>query len=144
MLQLEVREDVQQVPKAGREVMAEAMNLIGQDLWGQVREEAPVDHGRLAGSFTLAARSPLEYVVATNVEYALDVHEGRGPTDVPFEDIAEWAGRKGLPAGPIWYTITNEGTQENRYGDRAIEETESRVDMLVEKAANDVLGRYDL
>ncbi len=51
------------------------LDLTSQELWGETRQEAPVDTGRLAGSFLLEKRSPFLHAVYTMVEYAWDVHE---------------------------------------------------------------------
>ncbi len=138
---LEISERFRDVSAAVLAAIEGCLDLVAQELWGQVKTEAPVDHGRLAGSFMTSSQSALSRSVYTNVEYALDVHEGRDPGPVDFGAIERWAGRKGLPAGAVYRTIREHGTRPNRYADRAVESTETRVEefaqMAVERAAQE-------
>lgn len=143
-LQLEITEKFDEIGEAGVDILERTLDLIGHELWGQTRREAPVDHGRLAGSFLEDSPGPLTRRTYTDVEYAMFVHEGTDPHTAPWDAIEAWASRHGIPTFPIWYTIKEYGTQENRYGDRAIENTEGRVGDFAQIAADEVLGRYEL
>jgi len=120
-----------------------ALKYTATEAWGQVKREAPVDRNRLAGSFALSQRGPLEWVIASNVVYALVVHEGREPGPPPWKPVAKWAERKGLPPFPIWYGIKTRGTSPNRYADRAIEKTRQRTQEFVRRAIRETVGGAD-
>lgn len=62
-VRLEIRERFEEFGQAGERVLAYMMSLVGGELWGQTRAEAPVDHGRLAGSFLLEERDALTYAI---------------------------------------------------------------------------------
>ncbi len=142
-LHLEVSERFADVEAATLAAIEKCLDLVALELWGKVKEEAPVDHGRLAGSFMLQA-VPLSRSVQTNVEYALEVHEGRDPGPVDFGAIARWAERKGLPPGGVYKNILTFGTRANRFGDRAIERTEPRVEEFAQMAVEQAAREYNL
>lgn len=61
-----------------KDCVALALKYTAECVWSEVRKRAPVDHGRLAGSFALEKIDDLAWRVFTNVHYALFVHEGTG------------------------------------------------------------------
>lgn len=117
-----------------------AIELTAIEVWGNVKEESPVDQGLLAGSWQLAQSAPMEWRIYTGVAYALDVHEGTDPGPRPFGPIEDWALRKGLPPGPIWQSIQRHGTRANPFVDRAIDETSRRTDEFIARAMREVMG----
>lgn len=60
-------------------VTARALELTAGEVWAGIRKHAPVDHGRLAGSFQMRnGGDELTKIIYTNVSYALAVHNGTG------------------------------------------------------------------
>lgn len=64
--------------KAGAEAVKRAGELTAMDLWGNISENSPVDHGRLAGSWNMDRIGPLSFMIYTAVEYAEAVNTGTG------------------------------------------------------------------
>ena len=67
---------LEQLGRIGKIAVERAVELTAIELLANVKKEAPVDHGRLAGSFEMEKRGPISYAVSTAVEYALVVQEG--------------------------------------------------------------------
>ncbi len=130
---LQITHQFDEMDELGPRVLANMMQLVGTELWGQVRAESPVDHGRLAGSFLLQERDPLTFAVESNVEYAMAVHDGSGPRVIePVNARALfWPGA----AHPV-ARVNHPGTAANRYGDRAISTTEERIDEFAQMAVD--------
>lgn len=59
-----------------RSAQQRAVELTATEAWGEIRKDAPVDHGRLAGAWMLEQIDDLSYRIHTNVEYARTVSEG--------------------------------------------------------------------
>lgn len=136
-LEMDTRQ-LQTLVAKGRSAITTGVRNVATELWGNLRREAPVDQGLLAGSFQMRQVSHVAFSVFTQVRYALDVHTGRAPGEVSYGDIEPWAIRHGLPPGAIFRSISNEGTQPNPYIDRAMVSTESRVPELVEMALKEM------
>lgn len=62
---------------AGQQAVLRAVELYTADFWGNLREEAPVDQGRLAGSFQMNREGDLRWHIVSGVEYAMAVWKGR-------------------------------------------------------------------
>ena len=130
-INVEINQRFDDLPEIGHDAMARCMDLVAQELWGQVRIEAPVDTGRLAGSFLLERRDPLTHAVFTNVLYALAVHEGSGPRVIEPRNAAAlyWPGARHPVA-----RVNHPGTPSNKYAERAFENTERRINDFAELA----------
>lgn len=118
---------------AGAKAAQRAVELTATEVWGNVGREAPVDHGRLAGSFQLEQRGDLEWAVFSNVEYALAVHEGTSPYEI-FPVNAQ--ALRFVINGQVIFAqkVSHPGIPANPYGDRAVEAAQSRVDEFIEIA----------
>jgi len=133
-------------------VMERVFENVTALMIGELKEVAPVDHGRLASSFMFEKLSPVDFRVYSTALYALYAMEtGRGPgRPPPFETIERWAMRKGLgdAARQIWLTITAEGTwlyrhgrpygESKPYGTDALDRVEERIDEVVETALAEI------
>lgn len=110
------------------------------EIWSLLMKEAPVDHGRLAGSWQLSKESDFRYKVKSGVKYALAVATGTGiygPEGRPI--IIEPVTKRCLHF--IWqgmeiFTMRAEvkGMKPNPYPDRAIKGAEKRMPEFMEKA----------
>ena len=114
----------------GSEAPARAVELAAAEVWGNVREEAPVDHGRLAGSFQLEQLGELTWRIVSGVEYALAVHEG---TDGPIRPRSASVLRFEV-GGQVVYAQEVAARAPNPYGDRAVARSEARVDDFIAAA----------
>ncbi len=133
-------EDMQKLAEQGQRAIALAMKYTAEEVWANVAREAPTDHGRLAGSFQAEPVDDFSWRVYSNVSYALAVHDGRPPGDVSFSAIAQWANRKGLPPGPVFWTIREYGTEGNPYADRAVELVYPRAQEFAQRAVRETIG----
>lgn len=129
------QEDFDRLIRAARQAIALAIKYTATEVWGNVRKEAPVDHGRLAGSFQLDQVDDLSYRIWSGVEYALAVHEGTKPHVIEPKNkkALYWDGAR----HPV-RRVMHPGTQANPYADRAIEQASSRSDEFISRALREV------
>jgi len=83
-------EEFEQLKRDVSEAMSLAMRYTAIDVFGNTKRFAPVDQGRLQGSFNLEQVDELTWRIFTNVHYALNVHEGTGiygPTGQPIQPV---------------------------------------------------------
>jgi hypothetical protein len=148
---MEIDFDISELQALGlrmRDVISEGFRLISLELWGNIKEEAPVKSGRLAGSWEMGALDPLTWRVWTAVQYAMAVQEGTKPHDIvprnaqtltfQHPSIAAALGFEGSMV--FLRRVRHPGTAANPYIDRAIERTEKRLDELIEIAIERVIG----
>lgn len=120
------------IPKLKR-ALGYSHDLTAQNLWGNLREFSPQDHGRLAGSWALKRTGNMESTVSSNVKYALVQNEGSDPYEI-FP-----RGAKALRfevGGRVIFakSVLHPGIAGTKYIDGAIAETESRISEFVEIA----------
>lgn len=129
------KEDFERLIKKARQAISLAIKYTATEVWGNVRKEAPVDHGRLAGSFQLDQVDDLTYRIWSGVEYALAVHEGTPPHEIrpKRKKALYWKGA----SHPV-KRVMHPGTQANPYADRAIEQASGRSDEFISRALREV------
>jgi len=126
-----------QLSVIGKRVVEAALSLTAQSLWGEIRKEAPTDHGRLAGSFELEQRGEHSFVVHTAVEYALIVQEGSQAHAIePVNAQAVFWNGASHPFRRVWHP----GTKPNPYIDRAINTTSGRMEEFAMRAVREAGG----
>lgn len=107
---------------------------VAVELANQLRVEAPVGAtNRLSESFQIFRTEAGVVFVGSRVPYAEGVWKGRPPHEPDFEDIKVWARRKlgdESAAGPVYTSIKEHGTEENRFVERAIDNTLDRVGQM--------------
>jgi len=107
---------------------------VAVTLANQLRVEAPVGAtGRLQGSFQLFRTAGNTVYLGSRVPYAEGAWKGKPPHDPDFQAIQKWARRKlgdESAAGPVYTKIREEGTEENDYVGRAIDNTLSKVGQM--------------
>lgn len=129
------QEDFERLIRKARQAIALAIKYTATEVWGNIRKEAPVDHGRLAGSFQLDQVDDLTYRIWSGVEYALAVHEGTKPHEIKpkTKKALYWEGAR----HPV-KRVMHPGTQANPYADRAIEQASSRMNEFISRALREV------
>lgn len=107
-----------------------ATQMLALDVWGNLGEEAPKDHGRLAGSFTIDRFGVLSWRVGTGVEYAEDVWRGTQPHVIEPVDASVL---RFTVDGSFVYArrVDHPGTQPNDYVGRAKKASERRRDDFI-------------
>ena len=119
--------DLEGLPQATAAALDRMGELLGLEVFGNIREEAPVDHGRLAGSFQFQKVAPGVYKVFTNVEYARDVWQGVGPFEIV--PIHAEALRFEIGGEVIFAKrVQHPGFEGNDYVGRAVDAAEGRRD----------------
>jgi len=107
---------------------------VAVELSNQLRVEAPVGAtNRLSSSFQLFRTAGNTVYLGSRVPYAEGVWRGKPPHDPDFQAIQKWARRvlgDESAAGPVYNKIREEGTEENDYVGRAIDNTLSRVGQM--------------
>jgi hypothetical protein len=81
-------DDLREIAKKAAEAVKQAVRLTAVELTGNIRENSPVDHGRLAGSWNMKSTGALSYKVYTAVQYARYVNDGTGiygPSGKPIQ-----------------------------------------------------------
>jgi len=137
---IEVRgtEQVRALLEKGKAVAPKALERIAIRLMGNIKEESPIDTGRLAGSWFVRKVNDTEYIVRSETNYARYVYEGRKPgSPPPYAPIERWAKRHNLPAHPVWLKIWKKGIEPNRFIDRAMEKIGADVDGELQSAAKE-------
>ena len=129
------QEDFERLIRKARQAIALAIKYTATEVWGNIRKEAPVDHGRLAGSFQLDQVDDLTYRIWSGVEYALAVHEGTKPHVIEPKNkkALYWDGAK----HPV-KRVMHPGTQANPYADRAIEQAKGKQSEFISRALREV------
>lgn len=137
-------EQFQELVKTSRDAVHLAMKYMATEVWGNIRREAPVDQGRLAGSWDMESlgEHELAWRIFSNVEYALAVHEGtgiHGPKGKPIEILPKNKKALWWPGAlhPV-KRVMHPGQKPNRYADRAMEKAESRTDEFITRALQEV------
>jgi Bacteriophage HK97-gp10, putative tail-component len=116
-----------------------ATKLTALDLWGNIRENSPTDHGRLAGSWAMTRMGKLRYKVHTAVVYARFQNDGTG--------IYGPAGRPITPrksrvlvfdvSGRTVFARSVRGVKGRRYIEKSINQTEKRKHEFVHLALSE-------
>lgn len=136
-----------------KEVAVIALNLTAQELYGDVKKDTPVDHGGFQGSWEIEQQSDSDYLIYTNIEYALAVHDGARPHEIWPKGItygiSKGAYYAGANRGPttaaqalFWPGASHPVRMVNHPGykgnpfitDSSIPSTESRLDEFVQMA----------
>lgn len=122
------------IPKVKR-ALQEAHNLTALEVWGNLMEFSPQDHGRLAGSWKLTKKGALESVIGTSVKYAKVQNDGSDPYMIYPRK------RKALRFQVDGQTVfaksvLHPGIQGTHYIEGSIAAAESRVPDFIRMALN--------
>ena len=121
-----------------------ALKYTATEVWGHIRRDAPVDHGRLAGSFQLFRDDAMTYRISTEVHYALHVHDGTGiygPSRMPIRPTTARAlsfyWRK---AGKQMVVGSVAGQPGRKYTERGLMEAGGRTQEFIRRAVDETLA----
>lgn len=127
------RNDLKHMLPQLRRAFHKSHDLTALDLWGNLKENSPQDHGRLAGSWILRKVSLMHSVVGTNVKYALAQNYGLDPF------VIYPRRRKALRfviSGKVIFAkrVNHPGIKGKKYIEKSIDQTESRIPEFVNRA----------
>jgi len=110
------------------QMMAQAVAQTAFVLWGNVKEEAPVDEGRLHGSFQITQMGTLSWAITSNAEYRWIVNNGRGEIIAkPGHTLRFEVG------GQVIYRKRVRAAKANPFYDRAIAATEGEIPNIIDR-----------
>lgn len=118
------------VKKAKDSVLDSTMKLVEDiaiDFSNELKQEAPVDRGRLRQSIQITKVRD-GFKVFPSVDYAAFVQHGTDPRKVPIEHLKVWARRKlgqESAAYAVREKIAKKGTDANPFITRAIKNLEA-------------------
>lgn len=116
------------------------------EVWGGLREEPPIDHGKLRGEWHLSKRGAFDYKLASGTEYAPHVAFGTGiygPKRKPIVIRPKvkkclsfmWKGMRIAVK-----KVTIKGQKPNPFHERAMKRGEDRIEEFIRTA----LREYDI
>lgn len=120
------------------QAMQRAVELTAQEVFGNIAREAPVNHGRLAGSFSIEQVDDLSWKIFTNVEYAEAVQEGTKPHVIEASGRALAFESNGQMV--IVKRVNHPGTAPNPYITRSLEAAQTRTDEFMRRAISEVVA----
>ncbi|WP_264803698.1 HK97-gp10 family putative phage morphogenesis protein [Cytobacillus sp. NCCP-133] len=119
-----------------RKTVSKALEYTAEDIFANIKREAPVDHGRLAGSFQLKKLNDLQFQIYSQVEYIWFVHEGTGiygPHNTPIKPVTSPVLR--FMINGRWISKKEvKGQKGNPFMDRAFDKTETRLQEFIIRA----------
>lgn len=129
-IRFENQSEINRIIRLGDNFPPKATKMVALEMWGNMRREAPVDTGRLAGSFQLEGRG-LGYAIVSGVEYAGAVLTGTQPhIIVPRTKQALWWQGAAHPVKRVQHP----GTAGNDYVGRAWNRTQGRLQEFADAA----------
>jgi hypothetical protein len=122
-------EEVYRLLYALKEVGSKVVEYMAMDFWAESVEEAPIKKGTLRGSIQAQQQDDLTWIIGTNLEYAVPVHEGYEsfPLNSPVNIDGNWV-----------YIKEHPGYSGNPFFDRTTEIIESRIDTYLDLAMADI------
>ena len=126
------RNDLADVQQKLARATSTAHRLLATEVWGNIRENAPQDHGRLAGSLHLSG-GDTESTIGSAVRYAAVQEEGSGPYTIYPRNGRVLAFNIG---GQMIYAtrVEHPGVPAKRYIERSIEQGQARIPSFVTTA----------
>ncbi|HDK26588.1 MAG TPA: HK97 gp10 family phage protein [Candidatus Atribacteria bacterium] len=117
-----------------------AFQYVATEVWAGLREEPPIDHGRLRGSWQMQKIKDIQYKMSSGVEYAPWVAYGTGiygPKGQPIHiepKVAQclhfvWNGMEIFAK-----SVEVQGQKANPFHERALKRGESRIDEFIRRA----------
>lgn len=128
--------DVEEIYRLGRDVVRgiqHANDKAAQFTLARVKIEAPKDHGRMAGSFTMRKTGDFSYTVEEGTNYGVYVWKGTGIYGERGQPIRPKSAKvlRFEIDGNVIYTKSVKGQKPNDFPDRAVEQSQKRVSDFV-------------
>ncbi|SDY71855.1 HK97 gp10 family phage protein [Thermoactinomyces sp. DSM 45892] len=136
-----IQEDrIREIARKASMAVKQAVEYTALDVWGNIRENSPVSHGRLAGSWQMNRLSSLRYKVQTAVAYARYTNDGTGIYGPRRQPIRPRSGQALVfqSQGRTVFARSVRGMKGRKYIEKSIEQTEHRKAEFVEMALEEV------
>lgn len=124
-----------------RSAAKRTIELTATELWGNLKKNSPVDHGRLRGSWVIFQTGEMERTVKSSAKYAIFVNDGTGlygplhhlirPRNGRFLSFVP---RKGKYKGKRIAVPWTRGQKPQRFVEKSMEQTERRVQEFMIRA----------
>lgn len=130
---------IMEIPKAASK---QAFFYLVTEVWAGLREEPPIDHGRLRGSWQMEKLSNFWYKLVSGVEYAPHVAYGTGiygPRGIKITPTTKrclhfmWKGME-------IFVKSVKGQKPNPFHERAMKRGENRIDEFIRTALRETGG----
>lgn len=136
------QEQIKKIMAIPREASKRAFLYLMTEIWAGLREEPPIDHGRLRGSWQMEKLNDYWYKLISGVEYGPWVAYGTGiygPRGVRITPITKkalsfmWKGMR--------VTVKSvKGQKPNPFHERALKRGEDRLDEFIRTALRETGG----
>lgn len=131
------RNDLPDMADRMRRGLKRATTSMAAEVQGNIQDNAPVDKGRLQGSWMITRNGDFEATVSSNVKYALVQNEGSDPYEIyPRKGSAlkfEIGGQTIFAK-----SVSHPGIAGTNYIDAAISTAEGRRNEFIESALQEV------
>lgn len=130
------RNDLDNMLPQFKRAMERSHDLTALDVWGNIMDNSPQDHGRLAGSWELNKMGGMHSTVSTGVKYALVQNDGSDPYEI--FPRAGTALRFEIGGTVIFAkSVLHPGITGTKYIEGSIAQTENRVSEFVQIALDE-------
>mgnify|MGYP001221486015 CR=1 FL=1 len=125
--------DFQDIAQRIKSAIRYATDLQAQEVWGNLMENSPQKHGRLAGSWKLNQQGDMMYMIGTSVAYAAVMNDGSDPYEIFPRNASALRFEIG---GQVIFAkrVKHPGIRGTGYIDRSIEQAENRGQEFIEMA----------
>ena len=135
---------IEKIMKIPKEASKKAFYYLVIEVWAGMREEPPLDHGRLRGSWQMEKNNAYYYKLTSGVEYAPWVAYGTGiygpiGQTIHIEPTTKrclhfmWQGMEIFAK-----SVNVKGQRPNPFHERAIKRGEDRVDEFIRRALREM------
>lgn len=130
------RNDLDNMLPQFKRAMERSHDLTALDVWGNIMDNSPQDHGRLAGSWELNKMGGMHSTVSTGVKYALVQNDGSDPYEIFPRAGTSLRFEIG---GTIIFakSVLHPGIAGTKYIEGSIAQTENRVSEFVQIALDE-------
>ena len=136
-------EKIMEIPKAASK---QAFFYLVTEVWAGMREEPPIDHGRLRGSWQIEKLSNFWYKIVSGVEYAPWVAYGTGVYG-PKGQVIHITPTTKRCLHFVWQgheifvkSVNVKGQKPNPFHERAMTRGENRIDEFIRTALKETGG----
>lgn len=135
----ELKQKLARVGEAMQRVVELAMLDVQSNIAQGPPSGAPVDHGRLAGSF-VPFGGGYQWTLRSGVEYGVYVHEGTGVFGKRKRPIKAKSAKalRFEVGGKVLYRRSVKGSPPNPFGHRAIDKTRPRIEEFAVHALREI------